>query len=445
MKGYPLESVSIIIVNHNGERHLKDCLGSLHALDYPPGKFEVILFDNGSTDDSVEAAKSIMPSVRIIEHPTNIGFSSPHRRAVAEANYGILAFLNNDMKVHRDWLREGVSSIDLQKGIVCASSKILSWDGRKTSFAGGTLQYLGYAEQMVREDGCQGEEILFPCGGSMFVSKGAFIEAGCFDDDYFAIFEDVDFGWRLWIMGYRVILASRSIAYHREHATLDTRGVEKKRYLMHRNALATIIKNYDDNNLRRILPMACVLAIKRALLASEVKKSDFYFWNEHERKKRKVGNGKIEGYVQLAALDDVFGSFERLMDKRRAVQGARKRADAEIFPLFRDPFRDVMGGREEYLWQEVSMFEALGLVEVFGCGEEYERRLQRAVSSSRGVLRGLTEEIRKKTFVMGGRSKGGAGRLVERCIMDIRENGFCAAMKKVGMYVADWFDSHVRR
>jgi GT2 family glycosyltransferase len=343
-----MECVSVIIVNYNGAHHLKECLASLKSLDYPGDNLEVIVFDNGSTDDSIRVIKKAFSTAKIIQHEKNIGFAAPHRIAAARALGDVLAFLNNDMKVDKRWIKEGVSLLNPSQGVVCSASKILSWNGKHTDFYGGSLQYLGYADQLKDVVLRRGEDILFPCGGAMFIKKDAFVDSGCFDDDYFAIFEDVDLGWRLWVMGYRVVMAPDSVVYHKGHGTLDSRKEEKKRYLMHRNALMTIIKNYDEENLKKVLPLAFVLAVKRALLFMEIDKRNFHFWEDEESGTIQPRN-YLEGCLHLAVMDDIFGSTESLMKKRKTVQDSRKRGDREIFPLFRDPFRNLMGYKD-YLW-----------------------------------------------------------------------------------------------
>jgi len=298
---------------------------------------------------------------------------------------------------------------------------------------GGSLQYLGYADQLKRSDGRKGEEILFPCGGAMFILKDVFEEVGCFDDDYFALFEDVDLGWRLWIMGYRVVMAPDSIVYHRGHGTFRTRRQVKTRFLMHRNALMTIIKNYDDENLMRILPVALILAVKRALLFMNIDKKAFYFWEDQDSR-ISVPAKFEEACLHLAAIDDVFEAFQSLTEKRTAVQSRRKRNDEDILTLFKDPFRNIMGSAE-YLWDEVSLFGHFGLEKVFQCEEKYKERLDDGILHAQKILETLRGEISGLPDVpFNMRNIQGKKHWARRFSKSLKEEGVAETFRKVARY-----------
>jgi len=378
--------------------HLPELFKSFKALEYPEEQFEVIFFDNGSVDNSLEVVRREYSRARIISNPDNLGFAAPHRIAAAKARGEILAFLNNDMRVDPRWITEGISYLNPEQKIVCSSSKIFTWDGKNIDFGGGSLQYLGYAEQYQKDEIKDGAPVLFPCGGAMFISRKVFLEADCFDDDYFAVFEDVDLGWRLWMMGYKVVMASRSIVYHKGHATLDSRGEVRKRYLMHKNALVTIIKNYQEDNLKKILPSAMSLALKRALLFLGVDKRMFYFW-EKDRGRLTLNKNSIEGLIHLVVLDDVFENFENIREKRDRVQAKRVRKDEEILSMFKDPLRNIMGFKE-YFWHEASLIGYFQLYELFNCTEQYRNNLNHGLGIARHDLNRIRREINRNTLTI---------------------------------------------
>ncbi|MBF0390203.1 MAG: glycosyltransferase family 2 protein [Desulfamplus sp.] len=388
-----MDRVSIIIINYNGAHHLEDNLNSIKLLEYPKELIELIIFDNGSKDNSIEVINQYYPSAKIIKNEHNIGFAKPHEIASKEASGDVLTFLNNDMKVDSCWLKNGLSMLNRSQDVMCVSSKILNWQGDEIDFCGGTLQYLGFADQIHDSSVKNGDEILFPCGGAMLIYKDIFIQAGLFDGDYFAIFEDVDLGWRLWLMGYRVVMATDSIVYHKGHGTLDTQKESKKRYLMHRNAMMTIIKNYSDENLNKILPLALIFAVKRSLLFMGVNKKSYYFWESESGADKKLPDNYEEASIHLVALDDVFSQFKQLTQKRERVQAMRRCKDEDIFNLFKDPFRNIMGYRD-YLWDEVSLFGKFALDDVFKCSESYSRRVDDGHYHALKMMEELIEKSR---------------------------------------------------
>ncbi len=437
-----MKTVSLVIVNFNGEKHLKTCLSSIHDLDYPQEKLEVIVFDNGSSDNSLQVIEDVYPSAVVLKNPKNIGFAPPHRVASQVAKGEVLAFLNNDMKVESGWISRGIELLDLEKGVVCSSSKIMNWRGTDVEFNGGSLQYLGYADQLKRSEVEKGEDVLFPCGGAMFILKSVFEEAGCFDDDYFAIFEDVDLGWRLWVMGYRVVMAPDSIVYHRGHGTLRTRRQAKMRFLMHRNALMTIIKNYDNENLMKVLPVAFILAVKRALLFMNIDKKAFYFWEDQDSRIPPPPKFE-EACLHLAAIDDVFESFQSIQEKRNAVQSRRKRDDKDIFVLFKDPFRNIMGSAE-YLWDEVSLFGAFGLERVFQCEDQYMGRLNQGIFHAQNVLKTLRKEIPDLSgFPSNMKNMQDKKHPAKRFSKSLKEKGFAETFRKVARHLVAYIGSQL--
>src|SRR6266566_4532967 len=88
---------------------------------------------------------------------------------------------------------------------------------------------------------------------------------GEYDERFFMFYEDVDFGWRLNLLGHRVRYVPASVAYHRHHVTMTKFGSWRERYLLERNALLCLYKNLEDATLARVLAPAISLAIRRTI------------------------------------------------------------------------------------------------------------------------------------------------------------------------------------
>jgi len=359
--------VSVVTINWNGKQHLSHLLPSL----VPLGPKEIIVVDNGSEDDSVTFLRDHFPQVKIIQNQINLGFAEPNNLAARSARGNILALVNNDMRVHSEWLKNALQRMDRYRVV---GSRILDWEGKKVDYNGSSLQYLGYALQKdlgeLAHRVSHRDEILFPCGGAMLIDRELFLRLGGFDQDYFAIFEDVDLGWRVWLSGDKIAYAPDSIVYHRGHSTLASQGNSKVRYLMHRNALLTIIKNYEEDSFRRILPLALIMAIKRAVRCSGVRKESFHFWSE-QQENRPASDQLQDALIHLVAVEDVLDSLPETLSKRKRIQALRKRSDAEILNLFEDPLRAIVDD-PEYIEQEIRYLKLLRLDELFPVDEYQE-------------------------------------------------------------------------
>ncbi|UCF39055.1 MAG: glycosyltransferase family 2 protein [Acidobacteriota bacterium] len=378
MKSPSVSDISIVTVNWNGRHHLERLLPSL----LPLGAREILLVDNGSSDGSVEFVRESYPQVRILQNDRNRGFSQPNNWAAREATGDFLAFINNDMRAHPDWLSASAARLETS---VCVASRILNWEGDRIDFNGSSFQFLGYALQQdigklvdeVRSE----DQILFPCGGAMVISRQVFLEAGGFDEDYFAVFEDVDLGWRLWILGHRVHFCPDSLVFHRGHGTFQAHHNAKLRYLMHRNALLTVIKNYETELLTRIFPIAVFQAVKRAVRCSGVQKESLHIW--HTSSERILAGDQaawveaVDALNHLVALDDVIELLPRMLAKRARIQEHRKRDDGDILKLFKDPLRAIVADKR-YISQELDLLELMDLETLFDTSR-YRHEAEKAI------------------------------------------------------------------
>src|SRR5947209_14718905 len=216
-------AVSVVLVNLNGAEHLPDCLDSLRAQDYPAERLEVIVVDNGSTDGSLDMLAERYPWARVLPMGHNTGFAPAVNEGVRAATGECIALLNNDMRADPSWVTALVGGYDPAHDVVCVAGQILSWDGEEIDFVEGTVNFYGMGNQVAfgrrREEVevREGAYLLFACGGSMLVGRDVWFDVGGFDDGFFAYFEDIDFGWRLNLLGYRVRLAAGAKSYHRLH------------------------------------------------------------------------------------------------------------------------------------------------------------------------------------------------------------------------------------
>lgn len=359
---HSLPDLAIIIPNWNGKHHLQGCFESLNRLAYP-GEIEIILVDNGSIDGSVEFVRKRFPRVKVLENASNTGFAPACNQGADSTRTPIVAFLNNDMRVEPSWATELVKPI-VEGRARCTGSLILSWDGSVVNYAGGGTNFHGIGMQIGINDPEIGKyktecETLFPCGGAMAIDRKLLLECGGFDHDYFAYYEDVDLGWRLWVIGEKVLYVPSSVSYHHHSATSRRVDVHRIRLLQIRNPLYTIFKNYDDENLKRALPAALLLTLRRTKYLCALDDSEFTmlggrgmkhgpFADLRIRGRAKLERGSVPmaGLADLLAINEFTSSLPKLAEKRKWIQAHRKNPDSRILPMFKDPFWPAEGAAE---------------------------------------------------------------------------------------------------
>ena len=138
--------VSIVILNFNGANYLKTFLPSVLATSYQ--NKEVVVADNGSTDDSLEIVAKLFPTVKIIQNPTNEGFAGGYNWALKQVQADYYILLNSDVQVDPNWVDPMVQLMESNPKIGACQPKILA-QKEPTNFeyagaSGGWIDALGY-------------------------------------------------------------------------------------------------------------------------------------------------------------------------------------------------------------------------------------------------------------------------------------------------------------
>ena len=334
--------VSVIIVNYDGADDTVACVESLRELEIGEGGFEIVVVDNGSPDGDAERIRAEVPDAHVVALSENRGFAGGCNAGVARATGEYLAFLNNDARPHPGWLAAALTPLQHDGSIACVASKVLGWDGATVDYVGAALSYYGHGFRVdfgkpasVMEN--TASDVLFASGTAMIIRSDVFRRVGGFDERYFMFFEDVDLGWRLWLLGYRVRYVPASIAYHRHHATAARFGAWREHFLLERNALFTIFKNYDDDNLRAVLPAALLLAIRRGVALGGDDSGVLDLARDATAPTSKLLTVNRQTIAPAYAIDAFIDELSSLEESRRELQAARRRPDHEITPLFGTP------------------------------------------------------------------------------------------------------------
>jgi GT2 family glycosyltransferase len=336
--------VSVVVVNYDGADDTLACIESLRQLEIEEGRVEIIVVDNGSPGDDVARLAAAGPDVHVVPLRRNIGFAGGCNAGVARATGEYLAFLNNDARPHPHWLAAAMHPLEYDGSIACVASKVLGWDGSTIDFVGAALAYYGHGFKIdfgapaspMENTAC---DVLFASGAAMVMRAEVFRRVGGFDERYFMFFEDVDLGWRLWLLGYRVRYVPGSVVYHRHHATAARFGAWREHFLLERNALFTIYKNYDDENLRAVLPATLLLAIRRGISLGGDDPRTLDLANDANVHEGKLLTVNRQTVAPTYAIDAFIDALPELDKARHELQAARRRPDHEITPLFGTPLK----------------------------------------------------------------------------------------------------------
>ncbi|MBW7840498.1 MAG: glycosyltransferase family 2 protein [Chitinophagaceae bacterium] len=245
--------IAVVILNWNGKKYLQQFLPSVIA--HSESEAEIIIADNGSTDDSVSFLKETYPALRVCCLGENYGFAEGYNRALKEIAASYYILLNSDVEVTRGWIQPMLHLMESDDTIAACQPKILSLNQR-TMFeyagaAGGWIDRLGYPfcrgrifETLETDKGQYDSisEVFWASGAAMMVRADDFLGVGGFDDFFFAHQEEIDWCWRVKNNGKKVYVCPSSIVYHLGGGSL-AHDNPRKLFLNYRNNLIMIWKN----------------------------------------------------------------------------------------------------------------------------------------------------------------------------------------------------------
>ncbi len=255
---------AVVILNWNGKGHLEKYLPSVMN-NTDRQNAQIIVADNGSTDDSVSFIKNKYPEIRLITLDSNYGFAGGYNKALEHVDADVFCLLNSDVRVSEGWIEPVLKIFESDSGIGAIQPKILS-DRDTSKFehagaAGGFIDKYGYPfcrgriMDVIEQDNGQYDsqvDIFWASGACLFIRAELFKRNGGFDPDYFAHMEEIDLCWRLKNQGSRIVFTPKSTVYHWGGATLDYNNPHKL-FLNFRNSLWTLYKNYSGDNLKWII------------------------------------------------------------------------------------------------------------------------------------------------------------------------------------------------
>jgi len=300
-------TVAIVILTWNQRDLTLDCLASLAELDYPAGRLQIIVVDNGSVDGTAQAIREHYPSVTVLENGENLGFAEGNNvgmRYALEGDAEYIMLLNNDTAVHPSMLNELLVVIEPDPTVGIVGPKMLYFDhpqviwcaGNQIDWRAGETIRL-QAEQSDNSLGEQLREVDFITACAICLRRQVIEQIGLLDPRFFIYYEETDWCMRAQAAGWRILYVPRARLWHKVSAAMGPTSPATD-YYMNRNVLLFLAKN------QRGLPRwrSLVLAAARNLLAIAA-----YTAKPHGGQRQPNRNARL-----LALRDAVLGRWGKM-------------------------------------------------------------------------------------------------------------------------------------
>ena len=322
--------ISIIVINYNGYFWLQNCLNSIYRSSYT--SYEIIVVDNGSTDNSAKKIKQSFPQVTLLLLNRNFGPAYARNVALKKTKGQYIAFFDNDTRIDRQCLQKAVRTFtdDPKLGIIQCKLALMN----NPKFLDSTGEYLGQNGFLVhrtemgdRDCDSRGvNEIIFSAkSAGMIVRRDVIRQAGGFDNDYFIYLEETDLAWRVWLQGFTVKYFAACIVLHQAGTSSlilspDTHNYHAK-FHGTKNYLLTLLKNLQAINLIKIVPVHLTLWIGLAYFALFRRQWQTFYW------------------IHKAVFWNIR-HIGQTWEKRRIIQKQRRICDSDLFPIImkKQPF-----------------------------------------------------------------------------------------------------------
>ena len=315
-----MNTVSIIIVSWNSKKYLPRCLESLQKQSYKD--FDVIIIDNGSSDDGVIGIQERYADLNIQfkRLKENMGFAVANNIGVRMARGKWFALLNTDAFPDTEWLENLIKAAEKypngffgSQQIQASAPAVLDGEGDVYHISGLAWRK-NYASPI--QEKYEIETIFSPCAAAALYPRRQFLETGGFDEDYFSYHEDVDLGFRLRLRGLSAYYVPQAVVHHVGSASTGKLS-DFSVYYGHRNLIWTYLKNMPSLLFWLFLPLHVFI--------------NLYFLGSYSLKGR--------GRVIWAAKRDAVKDLGKIWMKRKNIQSARIASAGDIYQaLERNPF-----------------------------------------------------------------------------------------------------------
>jgi GT2 family glycosyltransferase len=272
--------VVVVIPNWNGEDFIKESLLSLEKQSFP---HDVIVVDNGSSDNSVSIIEKAFPKVKLLKFKDNAGFAGGVNRGIKPAlkeGHDYIVLFNNDAVADKRWLEHLVSAAKLHNESGIITGKFMRMDKKHIDSTGDQYSIWGMPFPSNRnildnDDVSEGKHVFSATGGASLYRTSMLKEIGLFDEKFFAYYEDVDISFRAQLAGWKVWYEPKALAYHHVSGTSSKLG-DFSRYHATKNFFMLYVKNMPSRLFVKYLPLFFIQSV-RLFLSSLLQGSGLVF------------------------------------------------------------------------------------------------------------------------------------------------------------------------
>lgn len=218
----PMKSI-VIVLNWNNASDTIECLNSLKNSD-------VLVVDNGSTDDSVAKIRETFPTLAILENGRNLGYAAGNNRGIELAlqmGAELIILLNNDTVVAPNFTEELIKAAKENPEAGAFGAKIYFYDDPATLwYAGGEVElssmrcyHVGCGEPDYEKKHETLRPTSYACGCAIALRREAIKEVGLMAPEFFLLWEEIDWCWRLRKAGWGCLFVPKARVWHKVSAS----------------------------------------------------------------------------------------------------------------------------------------------------------------------------------------------------------------------------------
>lgn len=325
--------VLIVVLNWNGCKDTVECLRSLEALTYK--NFQVIVVDNGSTDDSVAVIQSKFPRVIILEVGKNLGYAGGNNvglRYALKHDFAYALLLNNDTVCRPDVLSTLVDAADSHADAAFVAPLIYTADDPTKLWSAGAhwdsdkLMLLLNQKLPVFLGGTNVAEVEVVVGCAILVRIAAVGRFGMLDERFFLVHEESDWCFRARKAGFKCLLVRDAVLFHKVSRSFGGPRSPLMEYFSTRNLMLFASIHLPLNLERKVKFYSLVRILRPIFRRLRWPRGDSprrIFWGVREQMRDLVSQVRDPMYrARLLGVRDFF--FRRFGDCPAAVRAMRQ-------------------------------------------------------------------------------------------------------------------------